>query len=91
MSIYTERMLQISDNVAPHEVGGRLAHKKAWMEQARMEIWKECSSIEEFARRGSLSKGKAEELDNHYSKVMCMESIKQKKRVRIDWFNAFFQ
>lgn len=85
MSIYSERMLQISDNVPAKECGGRLAHKKAWMEQARMEIWRECSSIEEFARRGALSKGKAEELDAHYSKVLCVAPIKVKKIRGLDW------
>lgn len=85
MSIYSERMLQISDNVPAKDYGGRTSHKKAWMEEARMNLWKECSSIDEFMRRAHLSKTKAEKLDAHYARVLFMEPIKVKRIRGLDW------
>lgn len=67
--MYSERMLQISDNVPLRECGGRMEHKRIWMVQARMNIWHDSDSLEQFARRANLSEGKARELNKAFASV----------------------
>lgn len=67
--MYTERMLQISDNVPLRECGGRMEHKRIWMLEGRRQVWEECASLQEFARRANLSEGKARELNKAFASV----------------------
>lgn len=92
--VYSERMLAISDEVKPTDCGGRTAWKREWMKNGREEIWMECSSIDEFAKRASLSKGKAIELDRHFASIYGYEPMvktrEEKKRDKVeDFFNQF--
>jgi hypothetical protein len=72
---YSERMIQISDDVALNIIGGREEHKRNWLHNGRLELWLECETIAEFQRRARLSKKKAMELDKHFHSVYGGERL----------------
>lgn len=86
--MYTERMLQISDNVPLRECGGRMEHKRIWMVQARMNIWHDSDSLEQFARRANLSEGKARELNKAFASVSGKPPL-SKERALPSWLTSW--
>ena len=82
--MYTERMLQISDNVPLRECGGRMEHKRIWMLEGRRQLWEECSSLQEFTRRANLSEGKAKELNKQFASVSGKPPL-SKERALPSW------
>lgn len=82
--MYSERMLQISDNVPASDCGGRTAHKRSWMLEGRRQVWEECDSLEEFARRANLSEGKAKELNKAFASVSGKPPL-SKERALPSW------
>lgn len=76
---YSERMLQIGDYVplCKQPNAGRLVNKVKWQANAILCIWKDCASLDEFARRCNLSVGKARSLDAHFGRIFGT-SIKEK-------------
>lgn len=82
--MYSEDMLRIMDEVPPREYGGRIAHKRAWVSEARLEAWLSSRSITEFARKANLSEQMAKSMDAHFASIMkksklALPSVKRPK------------
>lgn len=66
---YSERMIQISDDVPTRIIGGRQEHKRQWLLNGRLELWQVCETIAEFQHRGRLSEAEAKRLDRHFYSI----------------------
>lgn len=80
---YTERMIQISDDVPVRDIGGRQEHKRQWLKNGRLELWQICETIAEFKHRARLSESEAKRLDRHFYSIhggRMLETIKKSRR-----------